>query len=145
MDEYFNTFKSRLRGFKLDDALLHLNFILQASQNPDLNTDIYNFALENPDAVADYKVEFTAKWLIVESNFDSSVILSMSLSGLITSNYHNFLTELTIQLFMMKNSKIVTRLNFLYVCFASSYLVRTVLFYNLLAQCIFFSKKLLRN
>ncbi|MCB0190766.1 MAG: hypothetical protein KDJ65_02380 [Anaerolineae bacterium] len=62
----------------MDDALIYLNFLLQASQNPALDQSIYTFAQDNPGAISDFKIEFLAKWLIIKSRFTSPIILSPS-------------------------------------------------------------------
>jgi hypothetical protein len=74
----FDKLVEHLRGLKLDDGLIYLNFILQASQDPDLEQSIYEFSQEYPDAITDFKIEFLAKWLIVKSSFTSADILSPS-------------------------------------------------------------------
>lgn len=66
--EGFDTLTKRLSSFKLDDALVYLNFVLQSSQDPELDPAIYQFVENNPSAVTDFKVEFLAKWFIIKSS-----------------------------------------------------------------------------
>jgi hypothetical protein len=64
----FEELSKRLGNYKLDDALLFLNFVLQASCDPSLDAPIFEFAQRYQDAITHFKIEFLAKWLIIESS-----------------------------------------------------------------------------
>lgn len=64
----FEELKRRLGDYKLDDALLFLNFVLQASRDPSLDAAIFRFAQRYPAAITHFKVEFLAKWLIIQGS-----------------------------------------------------------------------------
>ena len=48
----FEELKRRLGNYKLDDALLFLNFVLQASRDPELDASKFEFAQRHPDAIS---------------------------------------------------------------------------------------------
>lgn len=66
--QVFHRLIKRIGSFKLDDALVYLNYVLLASQDPSLNPTIRRFAKQNPDAITEFKIEFLAKWLIIKSS-----------------------------------------------------------------------------
>ncbi|MCB0164251.1 MAG: hypothetical protein KDI79_08505 [Anaerolineae bacterium] len=88
----FNELRTRLQSFKLDEGLIFLNYVHQATHKQGIDEFIYNFAQENPGTITDFKIEFLSKWLIIESAFTSSSILAPA-----TLNWDNFLQ--IIQLF----------------------------------------------
>jgi hypothetical protein len=72
----FEEMRDRLRSYKVDDSLVFLNYVLQASKNPVLNPSIYEISRTTAGLVTNYKIEFFAKWLILSSEFTSSIIVS---------------------------------------------------------------------
>jgi hypothetical protein len=72
----FDQIKQHLEKFKIDDALVFLNYLLHACKDPKINSEIYDFEKQHPGAVTDFKIEFFSKWLIICSNFTSNTILA---------------------------------------------------------------------
>lgn len=72
----FDQIKRYLENFKIDDALVFLNYLLHACEDPKINSKIYGFAKKHPGAITDFKIEFFSKWLIICSDFTSNTILS---------------------------------------------------------------------
>jgi hypothetical protein len=72
----FDQIRYHLKSCKIDDTLLFLNYLLQASQNPSINGDIYDFAQQHPDSITDFKIEFLSKWLIICSEYTSNIIVA---------------------------------------------------------------------
>lgn len=72
----FDQIKQHLGKFKIDDALVFLNYLLHACKDPIINSEICDFEKKHPGAVTDFKIEFFSKWLIISSDFTSNTILS---------------------------------------------------------------------
>jgi hypothetical protein len=72
----FNQIKRNLENYKIDDALVFLNYLLHASKDPKINSEIHEFTKRYPGAITDFKIEFFSKWLVVCSEFTSNTILS---------------------------------------------------------------------
>ena len=72
----FDQIKRHLRNYKIDDALVFLNYLLYASKDPSLNSEIHDFEELYPGTITDFKIEFFSKWLIICSEFTSNLIYS---------------------------------------------------------------------
>ena len=72
----FDQIKRHLKNFKIDDAIVFLNYLLHASNDSKINPEIYKFVKQHPGSVTDFKIEFFSKWLIICSEFTSNAILS---------------------------------------------------------------------
>ncbi|RZB30531.1 MAG: hypothetical protein SRB1_02811 [Desulfobacteraceae bacterium Eth-SRB1] len=72
----FDQIKRHLKKIKIDDALVFLNYLLHARNDPKINPKIHEFSKKHPGAITDFKIDFFSKWLIICSEFTSNVILS---------------------------------------------------------------------
>ena len=72
----FDQIRRHLKNCKIDDTLVFFNYLLHTSNDPKINPEIYRFAKKHPGAIADFKIEFLSKWLLICSEYTSNAILA---------------------------------------------------------------------